>query len=111
MCVNNWNIVGENNERRVFKIPVGELNVNDEAVQEYVNKMAEPFIFKRDVDYGDDMFLPVKMAEKYGTEWRNMWLGELETLVTTFADKTFKGESNTSEANRIKKLIQALEIK
>lgn len=51
------------------------------------------------------------MNENHGTEMRNMWLTELENLVTTFADKTFKGESNTSEANRIKELIQALEIK
>jgi hypothetical protein len=107
MCVNNWNIVGENRERRVFKIPVGELN--DEAVQEYVNKIAESF--KKYELLGDDIYLPVKTNKNHGTEIRDMWLGELESLVTTFADKTFKGESNTSEANRIKELIEMLQIK
>jgi len=110
MCINNWNIVGDTRERRVFRIPVGD-RLNDEELKEYMKKIAEPFIFKRDVDLGDDMFLPVKMVENYGTDWRNMWLGELESLVTTFADKTFKGESNAKEANRIKELIEALEIK
>lgn len=41
MCVNNWNIVGENRERRVFKIPVGKLT--DEEVKEYINKIKKSF--------------------------------------------------------------------
>ena len=68
MCVNNWNIIGGTRERIVFRIPVGD-KLNDEEVQEYVNKMNERF--KKYELFGDDIYLPVKTNKNHGTEMRN----------------------------------------
>jgi hypothetical protein len=106
MCINNWNIIGDTRERRVFRIPVGDLNQDE--VEKHIKELIERY--KMDVIFDDDMFLPVNSNENHGTEIRDMWLNELESLTTTFADKAFKGEINTSEANRIKELIEELTL-
>jgi hypothetical protein len=59
MCINNWNIVGDTRERRIFTIPVGKLS-QDEA-EKHIKELIERY--KMDVIFDDDIFYQLNLMK------------------------------------------------
>ena len=60
----NWNIVGDNRERRKFIIPIG--NMTTEEAEEKVRELMK--MYNEEIDIPHDFYLPINSTEQSNIE-------------------------------------------
>lgn len=103
--MNFWNIVGDNGEKRVFKIPVGD--IPEDNVKECVKELTEDYFMpvrNSDSEIGDESSLPGAVLDyetdiKYFKEKRDFYLKFLVKLIKLH-------EPDEKIENYLKKLLR-----